>query len=99
MMIGMPFSSVNCLEGLGSLLAAALRPGGGAPTMRVPSPAAGMITTTFMRAESIQGWGGELQSLPSTGVPSAECRGAYLKVENGSPENIRASRESVPVLL
>src|SRR5690349_17343085 len=77
MMMGIPLSSANCLDGLGSLPAAALRPGGGAPTMRVPSPAAGMMTTTFMRARVYQfPVAGSQLPVPSTEyrVPSTEYR-------------------------
>src|SRR5215469_9861867 len=44
MRMGVPLSSVNCFEGRGFL--ASLAPDTGA--MRVPNPAAGMITYTFI---------------------------------------------------
>src|SRR5579884_2374333 len=65
-MIGIPFNSANCLEGLGNFPAEELRPGGGAPTMRVPNPAAGMMTTTFMRARVYRGLDANFKSVPST---------------------------------
>jgi hypothetical protein len=46
--MGTPFTSVNCFEGDGFLLL--LR---AAADMRVPKPAAGMITLTFMNGGSV----------------------------------------------
>src|ERR1700722_5407146 len=46
MRMGVPASSVNCLEGWGFFVFASRALGMGA--MRVPRPAAGMITITFM---------------------------------------------------
>jgi hypothetical protein len=50
MRIGVPSNSVNCFEGVFGLL---LSPGG-IGAMRVPRPAAGIMTTTFIRAVSIR---------------------------------------------
>jgi hypothetical protein len=50
--IGVPASSVNCLEGCGFLLFESIALGTGA--IRVPSHAAGIMTTTFMAGGSIR---------------------------------------------
>src|SRR2546422_7600292 len=56
MRMGVPPSSVNCLEAA-CFLPFAL----GADVMRVPRPAAGMITTTFIAGDQYKGGGDRVQ--------------------------------------
>src|SRR5881275_3539298 len=65
--MGVPARSVNCFEGCGFLPFAALPLGTGA--MRVPSPAAGMMTMTFIAGCKYTDAERQLQIAPGKRAP------------------------------
>src|ERR1700683_1303536 len=91
MRIGVPPSSVNCLEG--DALRLPLAPTG-TGTMRVPRPAAGMITTTFIAGSKYTGGGQGVQIQKQF---TAEHPVTALGEDGQSPSYLRgAQSEGLP---